>query len=527
MGNALIATSALAVAGAMTAGPALAADKMSVGVGGYMEQWVGYTNIDDSADKKREGGFDQWSDSEIHFRGKLESDSGLTFSVKIELEGNGGGDIDESQLTVGGEFGKITLGAEDPASTLTHHGGLDVGISLNCGDTHKWIGGLAGCSHNGFGTYGHGHGDKNQVMYFSPRVSGVQFGVSYIPDTSQEGGNNPLNDNQKDAWAVGGNYVGDFGGTNIAFSLGHYQASMDGEQSFISGAAPAGGGSDNRITVGKLAADKKTWETLEYATQNVDKNKLTGLTGDTADARDTALTTLVHDGLMARKNIMDATDGMMKKADSKTFSNAALQVGLGSFSFGIVYATNDGGAYKAMDKTMVVNANDASDRTSYLALLNETPGSFETSDTSDLTTGVAARTTDFTADAAGTGTNAHVFDTGKETADGDPIYAVESATNNDPNNDIVMQTVGKDTSKDWDTWGAGVKYSDGPMAMSLSHLSTEWDDGGEQEATMLSLSYTLAPGVASKSSIVMAERSMANGRKIDGTAFVTGITVGF
>ena len=65
------------------------------------------------------------------------------------------------------------------------------------------------------------------------------------------------------------------------------------------------------------------------------------------------------------------------------------------------------------------------------------------------------------------------------------------------------------------------------MAVSLSHLATEWDDGGEQEGTMLSVSYTLAPGVASKSSVIVAERSMASGREIDGTAFVTGITVGF
>ena len=171
----------------------MAADMLSVGVGGYMQQWFGMSSVDDTSmdkDKMVNDGIAQQSDSEIFFRGKLESDSGLTFSVKVELEGNnsdGATAIDESQLTIGGEFGKITLGAEDPASTLTHHGGLDVGVSLNCGDTHKWIGGLAGCSHNGFGTYGHGHGDKNQVMYFSPRVSGVQFGLSYIPDTGQEG----------------------------------------------------------------------------------------------------------------------------------------------------------------------------------------------------------------------------------------------------------------------------------------------------------------------------------------------------
>ena len=32
----------------------------------------------------------------------------------------------------------------------------------------------------------------------------------------------------------------------------------------------------------------------------------------------------------------------------------------------------------------------------------------------------------------------------------------------------------------WDTWGAGLKYSDGPMAMSLSQSKC-----GEQEATMV------------------------------------------
>ena len=83
------------------------------------------------------------------------------------------------------------LGAEDGASTLTHHGNQDVGITLNCGDSHKWIdsNGLASCSHNGFGTSGHGHGDKNSISYYSPRMNGVQFGATYIPNRS--GDRNP------------------------------------------------------------------------------------------------------------------------------------------------------------------------------------------------------------------------------------------------------------------------------------------------------------------------------------------------
>ena len=483
MGNSLIATSALAFAGALAAGPALAADKLSVGVGGYMQQWFGMSSVDDTdkSDEMISDGVAQQSDSEIFFRGKLESDSGLTFSVKVELEGNnsdGATAIDESQLTVGGSFGQITLGAEDPASTLTHHGGLDVGISLNCGDTHKWIGGLAGCSHNGFGTYGHGHGDKNQIMYFSPRVSGVQFGASYIPDISQEGSNNALNANAKDAWSVGGNYVGDFGGAKVAFSLGHYQRSQVGAETSLfdgraRGALPTRTAAWHENLAANVAnfamvkdAEKKLWDgTTDADTETAGlqpaADEVSVVTVATAGDADPDEITDYDAARLAAQDSMDllkAQQSMAVKADDMTFSNVALQVGFGSFNFGVVYAANDGGAYEVETRTV---------------------------------------------DEQGT------------------------PTPNDATDDAEYQVLVEDPSKNWDTWGAGVKYTDGPMAMSLSHLATEWDDGGEQAATMLSLSYTLAPGVASKSSVFTAERDMADGRSIEGTGFVTGITIGF
>ena len=80
----------------------------------------------------------------------------------------------------------------------------------------------------------------------------------------------------------------------------------------------------------------------------------------------------------------------------------------------------------------------------------------------------------------------------------------------------------KDTSQDYDLMSAGVTYTDGPMAVSLTHMMGEADNGTEGNVTMLSLAYKLAPGVSSKTSIINGEQ----GTK-DGTAFVTGITVGF
>ena len=68
----------MALAGGMAAAPASAADMLSVGVGGYVEQWVGYT--------------DRGTDiSEVHFRWSLESDMGLKFAVDVQFEADRGG----------------------------------------------------------------------------------------------------------------------------------------------------------------------------------------------------------------------------------------------------------------------------------------------------------------------------------------------------------------------------------------------------------------------------------------------------
>ena len=89
----------------------------------------------------------------------------------------------------------------------------------------------------------------------------------------------------------------------------------------------------------------------------------------------------------------------------------------------------------------------------------------------------------------------------------------------------------EDKSKNADVWGVSVSYSDGPMALSLGHMTHEDDAGGEREATMLSASYALAPGVAWKSSVFTVEDTTGHknvtGGMNEGTGFVTGITLGF
>ena len=383
MRKTLLATTALAAAGAFAAGPVLAADmadKLSIGLGGYMQQWIGGSSVDatDAEGKATavEGGVGQYSDSEIYFRGRLEADNGLTFSVKVEMEGNTHGDqIDESQATVRGAFGEIQIGSEDHAASLMHYGNKDVGVGLNCGDA-GFINGITGCALQGglgLGTSGWLiGGDDQKISYFTPRMEGVQFGVSYIPNAeggtgvSEDGGENwkPA-DNDNDAVAVGLNYMGGIGDVSVALSGGHYVAS----------------------------------QTL-------------------------------------------AEGSSATKIDELTFTNFGLQVGVGAFGFDVAYAVHDGGQY------------------------------------------------------------------------------MPHATNPD-----VMV---KNGVADYEVVSVGGKYSDGPMAISLSHMMAEDDAGGDSGVTMLSGSYTLAPGIDWKTSIFGGEQDSGTDKtSVEGAAFVTGITLSF
>ena len=487
MRNALLATASLA----FVSSPALAADKMSVGVSGYMQQWFGMADLD-TKDSKNDGGFAQQSDSEFFITGKLESDSGLTFGVKIEVEGNGSGGIDESVASIGGSFGKINIGAEDNAQTLTHVGVQDVGVGLNCGDVGAWIDGVAGCG-NGLETTGHQHGDKKGLTYFTPRMSGVQLAASYIPNANSEAANDAVHNNDDNAWAVGLNAVQSLGEASVKFSVGHYNRANGGmtEHMTYNGATT---GADEGLTRGmftNLTSDYALWvnQPTDAGAPTLPARDINS-NGNTEQAGEGAVTNL--DTLRARANAAKAalaavpSTTTMKGMDDRTFTNAGLQVGMGAFGFSVGYATAELPAtYSVMndDKVVVVATNRW--------------------------------------DHDGDGCAAQ--DVNDCTGITDPTAGVlETNDQNDPSNDLVRSKIVEDPSHDYDVASVGVMYSDGPVAVSLAYMGVDRDNGDDTEATMLSMSYTLAPGVASRTSIFAADQGDA-----EGTAFVTGITLSF
>ena len=495
MRNCLFATASLA----FVSSPVMAADKLSVGVGGYMQQWFGVANRDDDG---ADGGWASQSDSEVHFKGSLESDMGLKFSVHVELEGDRGANaIDESFARVSGEFGQVEFGARDHAMVRMHYGISDVGIGLTAGDTQKWIPGAY------LDTYGHAIGNARKLNYISPRVSGLQVGVSYAPDDgAQDANTGAPSDNDDAGWGAALNFQQEVGDMAVTLSLGHRSAEQTGEQMVDTSGrnhlcsltnANQEGGSGRYTALANTACDQMTVGTsLESGTEIVED-----------------VATQVH-------FIPDTTK--MTKADAGTYTNAGVGIGFGAFKFNVAYATADGGAYR-VERTPIM-----------YAVVDETPANDQ--GPADAATSAAALTTalgvtDREAYRKGTTDipdNAHFVTGSRFNWGADGKMGGTGANADAPATRLVpehTEAVVTDKSKNYAVWGASITYTEGAMALSLGHMMHENDDGGERTATMLSASYTMAPGVAWKTSVFGVEDTTEKGG--EGTGFVTGIALSF
>ncbi len=250
----LVASSAL-VAVAF-AGQASASEKISLSVGGYMEQWAGVASQDNAYASRN--AFQ--SDTEVHFKGSTTLDNGIEVGASIELEGEGGNSgsmIDEQYLYVNGGFGQVKLGAEDGAANDMSILAPSTGpVNAQDGDLSNWV----SLSTNYANYYSQG-GDAKRVTYYTPVLGGFRAGVSYTDDKTSE--NNDTATTNNSVVSLGLEYKGDFDGVSVAVAAtGEQDQASEGQWYHVGGTVGFGnftvgasyGVADDEISAGNRNA---------------------------------------------------------------------------------------------------------------------------------------------------------------------------------------------------------------------------------------------------------------------------------
>lgn len=274
----LLGSTAL-VAGGLMAAPAMAADPIKIGVGGYYQFYAIAGNIEGvygsptllggagagtllpggAQASVQYKGLQFIQEGEIHFIGQSKLDNGTTVGLTVELEGwnnsvvatSHARQIDEAFLFAFGDWGRLEFGSRDQASYRMYYGAPSALLGWGFFQHNSNFNWASGAMLNNpaqgaatFFTIGGQFQDVNRINYFTPRFMGLQIGVGYSPKinispsatltrglTVGPGGgagicglndatsasNCPTNDNSyQDIFDVGANYLNKFGDVTVA-----------------------------------------------------------------------------------------------------------------------------------------------------------------------------------------------------------------------------------------------------------------------------------------------------------------------
>jgi outer membrane protein OmpU len=203
----LLGSTALVVGGAMAA-PAMAADPIKIGIGGYYTFYALAGNVDSTyafnGSLTTYRGFAFTQEGEIHFTGQTKLDNGTSVGLTVELEAwnpstsagiagvNPGGNqmIDEAFLFAFGDWGRVEMGSRDAASYRMYYGTPSALIGWGAiQHNHNWANAAMMFNNKAYGrtmatTITPTWQDVNRINYFTPRFQGLQIGVGYAPKLS-------------------------------------------------------------------------------------------------------------------------------------------------------------------------------------------------------------------------------------------------------------------------------------------------------------------------------------------------------
>jgi outer membrane protein OmpU len=192
---ALLGSTALFGAG-MIADPAVAADGIKLGIGGFFNAAYMATFDDDGegelGNERNTDGF--FNDAEIHFDGATTLDNGLTVGARVELEGETAGDqIDEAYVHFSGGFGEFRVGSTDDAlagACILPPGGT---ANFSAFSPNQWganvdtfATGVAALTSNAACVGVDDKEDAQKIVYITPSFGGFQLALSYTPNGGDE-----------------------------------------------------------------------------------------------------------------------------------------------------------------------------------------------------------------------------------------------------------------------------------------------------------------------------------------------------
>ena len=199
----LLGSTALVVGGLMAA-PAMAADPIKIGVGGYYTFYavaggIQSTYATNGTVTSYNGLFFQ-QEGEIHFIGQTKLDNGTSVGLNVELEGwnpssaTANAQIDEAYLFAFGNWGRGEVGSRDAASYRMYYGSPSALIGYGAiQHNHNIVAAAPAAFNKAFfhattATNTAAWQDVNRINVFTPRFQGFQLGVGYAPKVNTGAG---------------------------------------------------------------------------------------------------------------------------------------------------------------------------------------------------------------------------------------------------------------------------------------------------------------------------------------------------
>lgn len=232
MKKVLMASSAIVGAAALAVSPA-SAQELTFNA---FQVFVASGGSSDEENTRSDGGSDRGfafsTNTEVHVKGEIMADNGITFGFRVEFEADPNSDddanfVDENSIYAQGSFGKIEFGNNDGAEDFFMVNGSNSGVDYGGvgNPTSNFLdSAFAGDARTSVDfANGVDSSDGTKITYTTPNFNGFSAGVSYTPDTSDGNDGNAFNraddDGIHDHIGVGLGYDGEFNGVGVELGL--------------------------------------------------------------------------------------------------------------------------------------------------------------------------------------------------------------------------------------------------------------------------------------------------------------------